>query len=382
MANVLTDLASDIQKALELNTRATVGFIPSVMMNAGSEEAAQNQTIRSLTTEEGTINESATPAMTIPEGDDNTFGNTEMTLNKVVNAQIPFTGEDVMFLNGGVGFETAYGKIFNRKINGMMKKIEAHVALICKQGASRALGTAGTTPFASNFNDIALMRQILFDNEVDVESGQLSLILNSTAGVKLRNLAQLQKANEAGGDDLLRQGALLDLQGFMLKESSQIALHTKGTATLLDANGGEPVGETTIALDGGDGGSLLSGDVVTFAGDTNKYAINTGFTAAAGNAIIGLPGMQETLANAVEMTIGNSYTPNIALHQDAVELAIRPMATSIASAATDVEFFTDPHTGITIMVEVYGGYKKAMIDITLVYGAKVWDSRGVAILMG
>lgn len=384
MANVLTDLASDIQRALEIQTRATVGFIPSVSLNTGSEQAAQNQTVRSLTTVEGTVNESVSPSMTIPEGDDNTLGNTTMTLNKVVNAQIPFTGEDVAFLNGGAGFETAYGALFNRKINGMMKKIEAHCALTAHLGASRAVGTAGTTPFASNFDIVAEGRQILFDNEVPVDDGRTSLILNSVAGTKMRNLAQLQKANEAGGDDLVRQGTLLDLQGVMIKESTQVQSHTAGAGTGYDANGAGAVGDATITLDGGTVNTtgIKAGDVVTFAGDSNKYVVNTGLTSTGGDIVLNLPGLQEVLADTTEMTIGSDFTGNVMLHQDAMELAVRPMATSLASAADDAEIFTDPITGITILVEVYGGYKKAMIDLTLVYGAKVWDSRGVALVMG
>lgn len=380
MANVLTDLASDIQRALELNTRAALGFIPSVSLNTGSEAAAQNQVIRSLTTVEGTVNESATPSMTIPEGDDNTLGNDTMTLNKVVNAQIPFTGEDMAFLDGGAGFGTAYGKLFNRKINGMMKKIESHLATTCYQGASRAFGTAGTTPFGSNFDEVAEMRQILFDNEVPVDDGQLSIILNSSAGTNLRQLANLQKVNESGNEEMLRQGTLLDLQGFMLKESSQITTHTKGTGSgylLNDAS--SAVGDTTIATDTGSG-TILAGDIVTFAGTSDKYVVNSALSG--GSFGIGLPGLVAAEDDDDAITVGDSYTPNVALHRDAVELAIRPMKTAMASAAADVEIFTDPLSGISILVEVYGGYKKAMIDMTLVYGAKVWDPRGVANLIG
>ncbi len=379
MANVLTDLASDIQRALEINGRSAVGFIPSVALNAGSEAAAQGQTVRSLTTVEGTVNESATPAMTVPEGDDNTYGNDTMTLNKVVNAQIPFTGEDVRFLNGGVGFETAYGAIFQRKINGMMKKIEAHVAATAYQGASRAVGTAGTTPFGSNFNIVAEARQILFDNDMPVDDGMVSMVLNSSAGTNLRNLAQLQKANEAGGSELLRQGTLLDLQGVMLKESSQITTHTKGSGSSYQLSAAGSVGDTSISVDTGSG-TLLAGDVVTFAGTSTKYVANSAL--AAGSFTIGKPGLLAAEADNDAITIGNNFTPNVMFHRDAVELAVRPMAGSIASAATDVEIFTDPLTGITIQVEVYGGYKKAMIDMTLVYGAKVWTPAGVAVVMG
>jgi len=182
---------------------------------------------------------------------------------------------------------------------------------------------------------------------------------------------------------MLRQGTLLDLQGFMLKESAGVQSHTKGTATGLDAAGGEPVGETSIALDGGDGGTLLAGDVVTFAGDTNKYVVNTGFTAVSGTAVIGGPGMRATLADTVEMTIGDSYTANIGLHRSAVELAMRPLAKPLGGdSAVDMMTVQDPHSGLVFQISVYKGYNKAMIDITTLYQAKAWKPDAIALLLG
>jgi len=57
-------------------------------------------------------------------------------------------------------------------------------------------------------------------------------VMNTLAGTNLRQLAQLQQANTAGGTDLLRQGVLLDLQGLSIRESAQVGLHTKGTGTI------------------------------------------------------------------------------------------------------------------------------------------------------
>ena len=265
-----------------------------------------------------------------------------------------------------------------------MNTIEAHVASVAYKGASRAFGTAGTTPFGSNFNDVAELRQILLDNGMPVNDGQISLIVDTAAGTNLRQLAQLQKANEAGGSELLRRGTLLDLQGFMLKESAQIQSHTKGTATLLDNVGGSAIGDTDISLDGGDGGTLLSGDVVTFAADSaNKYIVNTGFTAASGTAILGSPGTRVAITAADEMTIGASYTANLALHRSAVELVMRPLAKPAGGdAAVDEMIVQDPVSGLVFRISAYKGYNKAMFDITCLYQAKVWKSDGVAILLG
>lgn len=381
MANVLTDLAADIYKAADIVGREQVGFIPSVTINGGSERAALNDTVRAAFTRTPTLNTSYAPAMTIPEGDDQTVDNKTMTIDKVANVRIPWTGEDIRHVQNGAGYETIYGDQIAQAMRKITNAIEADVATAVYKGSSRAYGTAGTTPFGSNFNDVAEIRQILVDNGCPLDD--VSLVIGTSAGTKMRNLSMLYKANEAGGDTLLRNGVLLDLQGIMIRESAQVQSHTKGTATGLDAAGGEPVGETSIALDGGDGGTLLSGDVVTFAGDTNKYVVNTGFTAASGTAVIGGPGLRAALADTVEMTIGNSYTANVAFHRRAVELAVRaPQQPFGGDAAVDRMTVQDPFSGLVYEIAVYKGYNKMMIDVTTLYGYKVWKPDFVATLLG
>jgi len=249
------------------------------------------------------------------------------------------------------------------------------------------VGTAGTTPFASNFNTIAQARQILVDNGMPADDGRVSLVINSLAGTNLRNLAQLQKANEAGNDRLLRQGVLLDLQGAMLRESAQVQAHTKGAGTGYDINNGsgEAIGQTTLTLDGGTVNTtgIKAGDVVTFAGDTNAYVVNTGSTATGGDIVIGSPGLRIAAADATEMTIGNSYTANVMLHQGAVELAMRaPASPAGGDAAVDVMTVQDPHSGLVFEISAYKGFKKAMFYVAAVWGKKAWKPDGIAILMG
>ncbi|MCW2309716.1 P22 phage major capsid protein family protein [Rhodobium gokarnense] len=393
MANVLTDLAADIYKAAEIVGRNVVGYIPSVMINAGSEAAAQGDTVRSFTTAEPTLNTSVTPSMTIPEGDDQTVSSKTLVLNSVANVQIPWTGEDIKHVNNGSGYETIYGHQIQRAFNKITNQIEASVAAEAYKNASRAVGTAGTTPFASNFDLVAEARQILVDNGMPVDDGELSLILSTTAGTKLRNLAQLQKANESGGDELLRQGVLLDLQGAMMKESAQAQSHTRGTAYgsspayLTDTAGLSPttyaVGSTTIHLDTG-AGTHVAGDVITFSGDSNNYVIGTG-SASSGDKDIVLngPGLRETLADGVTATIANSYTANVMLHRSAMELAMRPMAEPPGGdAAVDRMVVQDDHSGLVFMISVYKGYKKAMFDITTLYQAKAWNDEAIALVLG
>jgi hypothetical protein len=383
MANVLTNLAADIYVAADVVGRELVGFIPASTINAnGSERVAKGDTVRASFTRAATAVD-VSESMTVPEGTDQTVDNKTLSITKSRAVQIPYTGEDVRHLNNGIGFETVYGDQIAQAMRTLCNEVETDLAVEAYTNASRAHGTAGTTPFGTNNHAIAEMRKILVDNGMPTEQDQVSLILSSSAGANLRKLAALQEVNKSGNDTLLRQGILLDLFGMGIRESAQIQSHTKGTATGLDANGGEPVGETSIVLDGGDGGTLLAGDVVTFAGDSNKYVVNTGFTAAAGTAVLGSPGLQSALATTTEMTIGDSFSANIAMHRRALELAIRaPAVPEGGDLADDSLIVQDQRSGLVFEVRVYRGYRKSMIEVGVAWGVKAWKPDFIATLLG
>lgn len=388
MANVLTDLAADIYVAADVVGRELVGFIPASTINAdGSETAAVGQTVRSFATREASAVD-ITPSMTIPEGTDQTIDNKTLTLTKQRGVQIPYTGEDVRLLNGGAGYETVYGDQIAQAMRTLVNEMEADLAEEAYTNASRAVGTAGTTPFASNFDLVAEARQVLADNGMPMNDGRISLVMNTAASTKLRNLASLSSVNQAGNDTLLRQGTLLDLQGVMIKESAQVKSHTKGGATnaLINNVAGEAVGQTTLTLDTitVNTTGIVAGDVVTFAADsTNKYVVNTGLVATSGDIVIGDPGLLIAAPNNNAMTIGNSFTANVMMHQKGMELAMRAPAKPIGGdAAVDVMIVQDPTSGLVFEVSVYKGFSKAMIQVGVVYGYKAWNSKAIATVMG
>lgn len=381
MANELSAILGDIYKAAERVGEQLVGVIPSVMINAGSEAAPQGAPVTSFVTPVPVVNTTVTPAMTIPEGDDQTIGVKTMTVSQLARVSIPWTGEDVARANTSFGYETLQGRQIERAMRAVVDQIEEYTADVIKKGASRAVGTAGTTPFGSDFGIVADARQILADNGF-FANGEVSLVMNSNASTNLRKLSTLYKVNEAGTDAMLRRGTLLDLEGIMLRESAGLALHTKGTGTSYQSNlaAGYAIGASSLALDTGTG-TVLAGDVVTFAGDTNKYVVNTALSG--GSLDIGAPGLRAALADNVAMTVGNSYTPNLVISRSAVELVMRPLAKPKGGdAAVDETVVQDPVSGLVFRLSLYKGYNKTMLDITCLYDAKVWQSEGVALVMG
>jgi hypothetical protein len=210
----------------------------------------------------------------------------------------------------------------------------------------------------------------------------VTMVLNTAAGTKLRNLAQLQKANENGSTELLRNGVLLDLQGIMLKESAGIQLPAIGSGASYAVNkvGGYAVGDTAITLDTGTG-TVLAGDIVTFAGDTNKYVVAS---ALASNVVtLAAPGLRQTLANDVVMSVVAASTRNVVFHRNALELAIRaPAMPNGGDAAVDAMTIQDPYSGLVFEVRAYKGFQKAMFNVSAAWGTKLWKPEFAAVLLG
>ena len=384
MANVLTDLAADIYRAADVVGRELVGVIPSATLNTdASQRVAQNDVIRSHFTRSATVG-TVTPAMTIPEGTDQTVDTKTMTLGTTASVKIPWTGEDIKHVNNGAGFETIYGDQIRQAMRAIVNQIESQVAADVYKNAGNAYGTSGTTPFGSNFNEVAEVRKLLMDRGMP-DDGRASIVINTAAGVKLRNLASLQSVNTSGNDDLLRRGTLLDLQNMMIKESGQIALHTAGTGASYDVDlvAGYAAGDKLIHVDTGTG-TFVAGDVVTFSSDTSKkYVVGTGFAGNGDGDITLNSGLLAAVADGEDVAIQAAFTANIAFHQAAVEIGMRPMAQpNGGDAAVDRLTVQDPFSGLIFEIAAYKGYNKAMFDVSCLYGYKVWKPDFVCVLQG
>lgn len=390
MANTitLTNLAPEIYKAADIVSREVVGAIPGTMLNVadvnGVNAASFGDKIKSLRVPATTPGSSFTPAMTISAATDKSGVFDEFALSQTAKDDLPLIGETVRRLNqAGRQAETYRVNTIAQIMRSIVNQMESYLLGVIYKAASRATGTAGSAPFASNLDLLADVRKILADNGTPMTDGQLSFVMDTLAGANFRKLTQLQKVNEAGTTDLLRNGSLMSILGFALRESAGVNSHAKGTATGFDADGGEPAGETAIAVDGSDSGTILPGDVVTFVGDSNKYVVESATASGAASGLITLnrPGLQAALADTVEGTIGNSFTANVAFHRQAVEFAARS-ADMGQDAAVETLMVTDPVSGIPFEFRRYAGEGMSKIMVVTHYGAKVWKPEFVAIGLG
>lgn len=377
-ANVLTGLYGDLYDGLDVVSRELVGFIPSVTRNASAERVAKGQNVTypiapSLSAVD------ITPAMAISEPADVTMGYGQLSITKARAVEFGFAGEEYKALNNGVGALSVQASLFAQGLRTLVNEIEADIAQAAVVGASRAYGTAGTTPFASNIGESAQLKKILDDN--GAETSNRALIINTSAGAALRTLGQLSKVNEAGSSMTLRDGMLGDLNTLIVKESGQVKTPTVGTGSGYLVNSASlTVGSTSIPVDTGSG-TILAGDIITVAGDSNKYVVKTAL--AGGVVVIAKPGLRVAPADNSAVTVVAAAARNIAFASSAIHLVTRaPALVGGRDAAIDSMMITDPRSGLSFDVRVYAGDHKLKFTVGAAWGTSVVKTESVAQLLG
>lgn len=374
MPNTLNNLIPIIYKAVDIVAREIVGFIPAVMLDASAEQVAVGQTIRYPVV--GTYSASdITPAATGPNPSATTISSDTMTINKARSVTFFWESEEIKGLGGM--YEKILQDQFAQAMRTLVNEIETDIAALYVN-ASRAYGTAGTTPFGSNLDELAQVRKILVDNGAPLTD--LQLVIDTAAGAKLRTLGQLTKANEAGSTEPLRRGVLLDVFGFTIRESAKVKTHTKGTGTGYQTNGNHSAGATTINVDTGTG-TILAGDVVTFGSDTTKYVVTEALSA--GSFKIAPPGLLTDVADNTAVSIVNSHTCNMAFSKGAIHLLCRvPAMPPGGDAADDVTVVTDPVSGLSFQVAMYRQYRRVAYEVGIAWGVKAVKKEFIALLLG
>jgi len=377
VANTLTSLIPDLYESLDVVSRELVGFIPAVTMDAQAARAAVGEVIRVPITPVSAA-EDVTPGQLPPDDGDQTIGNTQIVITKARAVPFRWTGEEQRGLANGPGYAAIRQDQMRQAMRTLCNEVEAFVGGVAIAGASRAFGTAGTTPFATAISDAAAVRKILDDNGCPM--GDRHLVINTSAGLNLRSQTQLTKALEAGTTDVRAQGTLLDLFGFDLRESAGVQKHgTVGTGASYVVNGATAAGSTVVTLKTGTG-TVLAGDLVLIGGV--NYLVTSG-TAAAGPITIAAPGLQAAAADGATVAVVAAWTGNMAFHRSSLVLVTRaPAVPEEGDAAADRTVISDPRSGLSFEVAMYPQYRRMRYEISLAYGAALIKSAHAAILLG
>ncbi len=386
MANTLTNLTADLYRALDVVSRELVGFIPAVLRDSTVDRAAVDQSVRSIVAPAATST-NITPAVSPPNDGDQTIGNVEVKITKAKRVPFRWNGEDTLAMNNnGPGQLTIQQDQIAQAMRTLTNEIETDLAAL-HINASRAEGDGGTTPFASTLGSSANVKKILDDN--GAPQNDRHLVIDTTAGAALRTLGQLTKANEANDTGLLRQGLLLDLHGFAIRESAKV----KNLVTVGDHNNagttdsaGYAIGATVITLASAGTGAIIIGDVIRFAGDANQYVIVAGDADVSGGGTITIaqPGLRIAIAGSpATITTEEAATRNMAFSRNAIILATRmPALPTQGDLAVDRTLITDVRSGLSFEIALYEQYRQMQFEMSVAWGVKTLKPEHLALLLG
>jgi len=321
----------------------------------------------------------------LPAGDDNTAAvvSVKITQSKKTKPMV-LTGEQIRSLENGGNYQEWVRQWAEQSMRSLRNLAEADAAEYIKQGASRAVGSAGTTPFATDLDLIVDVKRILRDNGAPFADPQL--VIDSAAAANLQKLGIYQQAYAAGSDEERRSGLYKPQFGFQLRDSAGIVQHVKGTltSTTSDTGTASPIGTLAINCDTNtsDTNTVKAGDIITWAGDANKYVISTAIASAADemDIVLNRPGLRIALADSVSGTLGASYTPSLAFERSAVVGIMRPPLMP-ANPSIKTMLVSDRFGHSYLMVEI-AQYGQIVWEMHLAYGFKVVQPEHVALILG
>lgn len=381
----LTGLIPTIYEAMDVVARENVGLIRAVSQDFSAERAAKDQTIRSpvvgaATGEDLTVDNVAASAP------NETISYVDMTISKSRSYPFGISAEAAKSVSGSM--QNINRDRIAQRIRALSNEVETDLAAL-HISASRAYGTYNTTPFgtAGDLSDFANATKLL--NANGAPKSDRHMVLDGNAAANLRGKqSTLFKVNEAGSDEMLRTGALGVVQGWSLHESEQIKQAvTVGTgASATTDNAGYAVGATVLTLASAGTGTILAGDIVTFAGDTNKYVVVSGDadTSNGGTITIAEPGLRVAMSAATKaITVIAATNRSMFFQRSAIQLATRaPAMPEGGDAADDVMVLQDPVTGIAFEFCVYRQKRQVRYEVNLAWGVKMIAPRYCGLLIG
>lgn len=383
MANTLNNLLPDLYAAIDVVSRELTGFIPSVSRNSNAERAAKNETVRVPVTTSETAKD-ISPGPNVPDDGDTTVNNRTINITEFRRVPVRFSGEEEMGLRNGGTFENIRQERFFQAMRTLVNEIETDLAEQYFH-AHRAVGGAGTTPFGTkdDLSDFAEAARILDENGAPKTDRQLVVGTAAMSNLRGTQTGLLQRLNEAGTDEALRDGMFDPVHGLNIRNSDQVVSHTKGGGSSYQTDGASiAAGDTSIPIDTGTG-TLKQGDLFTASGnDTDKYLVQADQTGA-GSVTISEPGLEAAIADNTAITDPKDYVANMAFHRNAIQLATRtPAMPEGGDKARDRTVVEDPQTGLAFDVAEYPGFHSLHYDVSIAWGYSTTKEEHMALVLG
>jgi len=304
-----------------------------------------------------------TPSYVAP--DDTGVSPTEVTITLDQWKEAPFFVNDKEFLEAQEGLLPMQA---SEAIKAIANTVDAAILAqyVNFYGYS---GVAATTPFGTDTSEFLDARKVLFDQLAPASPRYA--ILDTDAEANALGLRAFQDNAWRGDSQGIMEGMIGRKLGSDFFVNQNVPTHTAGTASgaTTDATG-YAAGLKTVTLAAAGTGSILVGDVVTFAGDAQTYTITSGDEQVSNAGTISFePGLKVVMSQATKaITVKATHVVNLAIHRDAIALVSRPFSASDPVGLGYFRSAVDSVSGLALRLEVSRQHKRARFAYDILYG--------------
>jgi hypothetical protein len=368
------DLQAAIPKILSAGLVALrqATTLPSLVSRDYDDEAAEKGDTITLHDAEDIEVQDVAPGNTPPATQDTDEKKSTIKLDHWKEASFYLTDKDVAEAVEGVIPERV-----EKASIALAEQVNADIAATYSKVYS-AVGTAGQTPFGSDYTEASAARKAL--NNEGAPMSMRRMVVDPDAEENAINLSEFADASFAADDSVIVEGQIGRKLGFDWAMDQQLSTHNVGNfdGTIV-TDGAQPEGTERVTIDGAtaDQTILTEGDLISFAGVTGTYAVQAAVEAAPGDTtstahtvILGR-GLEAPVADDATVTqeVSTDHVSNLAFHRDAFALAIRPLADVVGDEAM-VQTMVDPLTGIPLRLEITREHKRTRWSFDLLYGTE------------
>ena len=365
LTNVLPKLLATTLPVLRQNAvmprLVTTGYnvTPQVRGNAIDIQVSAAQTAAAVTS-----------AITVPANSDKTPTTVQISLDKWYETRFHLSDQEMSQIMAP-GSQFVPGQMAEG-VKALANQVDIDL-LALYVNVSKASGTGGTTPFASEaqFNTDYTKGALKVLKDENSPLSDISVVLDTAAEGAVLSLAKFTDADRVGDANGIINGEIgrkLGAQWF--GDQNMVDLASNDPASWL-INGAVTAGDKTITIDTGSN-DPIAGDTFTAAGDTTEFVVKS----YASN-VITLGGKHETsgapnaIANNQALTFDGDQTPNLVFHRSAFALASAPLSVAnLDPANVNMVSIIDPVTGLSIRLELRREYKQWTWDLDILYGVK------------
>lgn len=366
MANTLNDLMPKILARGLVRLRKRL-VLPRLVNRDYSPNAATRGQVVNIPVPPSLSTRAVAPGVTPVAAPDITENTLPITLDQWHEVPLAFTDKDRVET-----IDESVTMAIDAAIDALAEKVNATIFALYP-AVYNYVGTAGTTPFAAGvkYQDATKARKHLNKNKAPLP--QRYIVVDPDAEENAVNLAEFADSSFSSDNKVILEGDLGRKVGFDWFMDQQVPTHTAGTLTgAVTVSGAHAAGVKSVTLAAPAGGAvaLKKGDIITFAGDTQTYAVgaDVNVAASATGAVAIEPGLAVARAGGEAVSVKASHVTNLAFHRDAFAIAIRPFAAPAADAR--VLTMVDPATGLPLRLEVTRQNKQDYWSFDLLWGVK------------